>query len=51
MQQGLTDENRGSVFAPAVPVADEASAYDRLGGVCRAHAVDTRTLVDAPASC
>lgn len=30
MQQGLTDENRGSVFAAAVPVGEDASAYDRL---------------------
>lgn len=30
LKQGLTDENRGSVFAPAVPVADDAPAYDRL---------------------
>lgn len=32
LQQGLTDDNRGSVFAPAVPVADDAPAYDRLAG-------------------
>ncbi len=30
MQQGLTDENRGPVFGPAVSVADDAPAYDRL---------------------
>jgi uncharacterized protein (TIGR03086 family) len=30
LQQGLTDENRGKVFASAVPVADDAPAYDRL---------------------
>lgn len=30
MQQGLTDENRGEVFKPAVSVADDAAAYDRL---------------------
>ncbi|PUA82854.1 TIGR03086 family metal-binding protein [Nocardioides currus] len=30
MQQGLTDDNRGSVFAPAVSVAEDAGAYDRL---------------------
>lgn len=30
MQEGLTPDNRGSVFRPAVPVAGDASAYDRL---------------------
>lgn len=30
MQQGLTDDNRSPVFAPAVPVADDAAPYDRL---------------------
>ena len=30
LQQGLTDENRGPVFGPAVSVADDAPAYDRL---------------------
>ena len=30
LQQGLTDENRGSVFAAPVSVADDAPAYDRL---------------------
>jgi uncharacterized protein (TIGR03086 family) len=30
LQQGLTDENRGNVFGPAVAVADDAPAYDRL---------------------
>lgn len=30
MQQGLTEENRGAAFAPAVSVPDDASAYDRL---------------------
>ena len=32
LQQALTDENRSPVFAPAVPVADDAPAYDRLAG-------------------
>jgi uncharacterized protein (TIGR03086 family) len=30
LQQGLTDENRGSVFGPPVPVPEDAPAYDRL---------------------
>ena len=30
MRQGLTPENRGGVFAPAVEVADDASVHDRL---------------------
>lgn len=30
MQKGLTDENRGEVFGPAVPVADDAAPYERL---------------------
>jgi hypothetical protein len=30
MQQGMTEENRGDAFAPAVSVPDDASAYDRL---------------------
>jgi uncharacterized protein (TIGR03086 family) len=30
MQQGLTEDNRGSVFGPPVSVADDAPAYDRL---------------------
>lgn len=30
MQQGLTADNRGPAFGPAVPVADDAPAYDRL---------------------
>ena len=30
MSKGLTPENRGDVFAPAVEVADDAPIYDRL---------------------
>ena len=30
IQQGLTEENRGDAFGPAVSVPDDASAYDRL---------------------
>ncbi|GAB3014348.1 hypothetical protein GCM10011376_08080 [Nocardioides flavus (ex Wang et al. 2016)] len=30
LQQGLTEDNRGDAFAPAVPVPDDASAYERL---------------------
>jgi uncharacterized protein (TIGR03086 family) len=30
MRQGLTPENRAGVFAPEVPVADDASVHDRL---------------------
>jgi hypothetical protein len=30
MQQGLTEDNRGGAFAPAVSVTDDASAYERL---------------------
>ena len=30
LQQSLTDENRGSVFEPAVSVGEDAPAYDRL---------------------
>lgn len=30
MQTSLTDDNRGEVFKPAVPVADDAAPYDRL---------------------
>jgi uncharacterized protein (TIGR03086 family) len=30
MSKGLTPENRGEVFAPEVPVADDAPVYDRL---------------------
>jgi hypothetical protein len=30
MQQGLTDDNRGEVFGPAVDVPEDAGAYDRL---------------------
>ena len=30
MQQGLTDENRGGAFGPAVSVPDYAPAYERL---------------------
>lgn len=30
LQQGLTGENRGGAFGPAVSVPDDASAYERL---------------------
>jgi uncharacterized protein (TIGR03086 family) len=30
MRQGLTPENRAGVFAPEVPVADDAPVHDRL---------------------
>jgi uncharacterized protein (TIGR03086 family) len=30
MQQGMTDENRGDAFAPAVTVPADAGPYDRL---------------------
>ena len=30
MQQGLTADNRGEAFGPAVDVPDDAPAYDRL---------------------
>ena len=30
MQQGMTADNRGDAFAPAVEVPDDASPYDRL---------------------
>lgn len=30
LQQGLTEENRGDVFAPAVEVSDDAGPYERL---------------------
>ncbi len=30
MRTSLTDDNRAPVFAPPVPVADDASPYDRL---------------------
>ena len=30
MRQGLTDDNRGKAFGAAVPVPDDAPAYDRL---------------------
>jgi uncharacterized protein (TIGR03086 family) len=32
MSQGLTPENRGKVFGPAVEVPDDAPVYDRLAG-------------------
>jgi hypothetical protein len=43
----LTPENRGQVFAPAVPVPDDAPVYDRLAAFA-GRAVERRT--DVPGS-
>jgi uncharacterized protein (TIGR03086 family) len=47
MSAMLTPENRGNVFAPAVPVADDAPVYDRLAAVA-GRAVDSSGHVPHP---
>ena len=47
MQQGLTEENRGSAFGAAVSVPDDASAYDRLVAFGTESAPEWGALVEA----
>ena len=48
MSAMLTPENRGEVFAPAVPVPDDAPVYDRLAAFA-GRAVERRTDAPGPA--